>query len=185
MIAMDGIHIGVTEQLATFGFSCLIGAGLGIFYDFFRVLRKAIPHNWAFIGVEDLIFFIAATTYSFNFMVSVLDGRIRFFIIIGELLGWIIYFFTLGVVVMGVSDKIIACVKYIITALIRIFIAPIFSLLRWLLVKLRGIVILLVKNFKKSTKYSKIRLKRRSILMYNYSKARAGSYRRSVRNRRK
>lgn len=185
MIAMDGIHIGVTEQLATFGLSCLIGAGLGVFYDFFRVLRKAIPHNWVFIGVEDLVFFVAATTYSFNFMVSMLDGRIRFFIIIGELLGWVIYFFTLGVVVMGISDKIIACVKYIIAALIRIFIAPIFALLRWLLLKAAGILMYLVKKLKKSTKYSKIRLKRQGILMYNFTKARAGSYRRSVRNRRK
>ncbi len=185
MIAMDGIHIGVTEQLTTFGISCLIGAGLGIFYDFFRIVRKAIPHNWVFIGLEDLTFFIAATTYSFNFMVSVLDGRIRFFIIIGELLGWVIYFFTLGVVVMGVSDKIIACVKYIITALIRIFIAPLFTVIQWMLRKAAEIVLLLVKNIKKSTKYSNIRLKRRGILMYNFTKARAGSYRRSVRNRRK
>ncbi len=84
------------NQFLVFLFSCLLGAGLGALYDVFRVIRILInPRNIA-VFFQDIIYFLASGFITFVFVLMFNSGESRFYIVIGECTGWIIYHVTLG-----------------------------------------------------------------------------------------
>lgn len=76
--------------------SCLIGVGFGILYDGFRVLRLFLPSGEKIVFVEDGLFFGIITVVDFLFFLSRTYGELRLFLIIGELLGFLMYYLTAG-----------------------------------------------------------------------------------------
>lgn len=76
--------------------SCLLGVGFGVVYDGFRVLRLFLPSGEKIVFVEDGLFFLIITVANFLFFLSRTYGELRLFLIIGELLGFLIYYLTAG-----------------------------------------------------------------------------------------
>lgn len=168
----------VSSQVLVFFYSCFLGAALGVAYDVIRIFRRAIPHNYAVIGIEDFAFFVLVALQSFRFMIGVLDGRVRCFIVIGEILGWVLYFFTISIVIMGISEQIIRFVKAILRLFGKYILYPIFYVIR----KIIGILMIPFvfmgkkaesaakdagREIKTRAKKLKNPLKRRSKLLYN------------------
>lgn len=94
--------------------ACLLGAGLGLLYDAFRMLRIILPHHKIVIFLEDLLFCTAAILLSFAFVISMGNGVLRGFMVFGELMGAILYFFTLGLAITGIANKVKSWVRHII-----------------------------------------------------------------------
>lgn len=113
--------IAITEQTAVFFHSLLLGAVLGCFYDLFRITRIAFIIPAPVVLVEDLLFFLFSSIILFGFMLENSYGQIRYFILLGVVLGWTLYYFTLGSLVMKCSARIIHTVKAVLAFLWRPF----------------------------------------------------------------
>lgn len=96
----------VQEELFLFFLSCIAGAFIGIFYDFFRALRLIINHNTFFVVIEDVLFLGCYAVFLSAFASVMARGELRFYFIIGNAIGFIIYFFTLGSLIIRSLKKL-------------------------------------------------------------------------------
>ena len=83
----------VSEQLALFLQSIVLGAVLGLIYDLLSALRSLGGRLWG--GVLDALFCLAAACAVFLFVMAG-DGELRIFIALGIVGGAILFRFLLG-----------------------------------------------------------------------------------------
>ena len=88
------MEIYLTEQAAIFFNALLLGAILGLIYDFFRITRLAFIMPSILVLIEDLLFFLLSSIILFNYLLESSHGQIRYFILIGVVLGWVLYYFS-------------------------------------------------------------------------------------------
>lgn len=69
----------------------LMGIFITFVYDILRILRRVIPHNSFFISLEDLGFWIYCGAEVFLLMYHESNGTLRWFAVIGALVGMILY----------------------------------------------------------------------------------------------
>lgn len=96
----------VSEEIFLFGLSCVFGIIIGICYDVFRTARILFPHNTALVVIEDVVFMAGYAVFLSSFSAVFARGEMRFYYVIGNAIGFIFYFFTIGSVVIGVMKKI-------------------------------------------------------------------------------
>ena len=100
-------------QAQLFLLTVFMGGIMGLVYDGLRVFRHALPHKPFWIQLEDGVFWLVAVFLVFGVMLRTSSGEIRFFSIFGLFGGMGLYFLTLSRLVIAVSDRVIALVKYI------------------------------------------------------------------------
>lgn len=83
-------------DLAITAYGLVFGCLIGVVYDFFRVFRLIFHAGTVMLFIEDLIFSLlfAISVFAFCFVFN--SGKIRFFYLIAALLGWLIYYLTVG-----------------------------------------------------------------------------------------
>ena len=109
----------VSERIFTeavfLGISVLVGMGLFLLYDIFRIFRRIVPHGAIWIGVEDFCYWLLCTAAVFLMLYQENDGMIRGFAIGGVIFGMILYFFLLSRFVVKINVCILKdnrfCVK--------------------------------------------------------------------------
>lgn len=109
----------VSEELWLFFISCAAGAVFGIYYDIFRVLRLTVPHHGFFVFLEDVIFLSSYALFLSAFASAEARGELRAYYALGGILGFILYYFTIGRFVMRFMSKIIGIIKISITAIVK------------------------------------------------------------------
>jgi spore cortex biosynthesis protein YabQ len=102
----------VDTQLEVFLISCGVGVVLGIIYDIFRLFRIVLPHPDVLTAIEDILYLTAYGIFLMCFAFSLMRGQIRFFFIVGNALGFVLWFFTVGSVLNRVAYRL---KKYILT----------------------------------------------------------------------
>lgn len=100
----------ITEQSGLFIISMLYGCFLGVWYDFFRVLRKKIAHKTRFVHLEDVVFCFSAAAGLFVLFQVYNQGRIRFYVLLGLEFGALCYFFLLERIVEKIISLLIELV---------------------------------------------------------------------------
>jgi len=150
-----------------FVWAVLMGAAFGLLFDAFRIIRIAIPVADVIIAAQDILFFSICAVAAFFYLLGHADGRVRFFLLVGILLGAVIYFCTLSIPIMGVSRVIIAFVRGVLRFFWRYLILPILRLIYWIVSVVLYPVRLLLNIFKKCAQKLKIVLKRWRGLLYN------------------
>ena len=105
------MEISVSGQALAFLFALLFGAVLGVFYDLFRISRIALRQNAVAIFIEDLFFWIVASVATFLFLLFENSGEVRVYLLLGVVLGAILYYFTLGILVMKLARLILTPFK--------------------------------------------------------------------------
>lgn len=162
--------IEVTTQTAVFLQSLALGFVLGLFYDVFRIFRLAIHHSSAILFLEDIFYFAVCAVVTFLFSLSAVNGHVRVFLVIGELLGATVYYFSAGVLVMRVSKLIIRFFKGLFRLVYRIFFRPFVRLFVWLRHKIGAFSRRIDAKAKKVRAKAKYGLKQRGVLVYNLYK---------------
>lgn len=99
------------KELWIFGYSCLLGVGLGILYDVFRIIRMLINTRNITIFLQDIIYFIVSGLVTFLFVLGINEGQSRFYILAGEGIGWIAYHITLGEKIYHCSENIVKMIR--------------------------------------------------------------------------
>lgn len=84
------------QQLYVIGWSCLLGTMLGAFYDLFRVFRLIFSKGWVSVIIQDIIFWCVAGLATFAHILAINKGQVRLYILLSILLGFMIYYYTMG-----------------------------------------------------------------------------------------
>lgn len=72
---------GIFTEAVFLGISVLVGMGLFLLYDIFRIFRRIVPHGAIWIGVEDFCYWLLCTAAVFLMLYQENDGMIRGFAI--------------------------------------------------------------------------------------------------------
>ena len=86
----------IIRQLQLFSLSGAYGVLLGIWYEFFRILRKTFVHKNRIVHLEDIIFCLTAAIGLFILFQVYNQGMIRFYCLFGVEGGVLLYFFVLS-----------------------------------------------------------------------------------------
>lgn len=153
----------IADQTRLFLLALGLGFLLGVVYDLFRVIRMAFTMRRAGVFIQDVLFFLTCAAATFIFLLAVNQGEIRGFIIAGESLGFLIYYFSFGLLAIKVSSFLVQTVRRFFH-LVSLPFRALFRLMRRLFGKI-GISV--KKTSKKIAKKSKFNLKHHKTLLYN------------------
>lgn len=115
----------MNNQAYLFIMFILNGILIGVLFDIFRILRKSFKTSDFITYIEDITFWILAGTLTLYFIFSLNNGEIRLYILIGIILGIIIYMLTISKYIVKFSVEVINFLKNIILKVIRIINYPI------------------------------------------------------------
>ncbi len=160
----------VSQQTQLFLWSCILGAVLGVVYDFFRVLRLIKRHKASIVFIEDFIFIIISSIVLFVFSTEYVRGEIRFFIFLGSLLGFIVYILTVGNFVVNIIRKIVLFTHKVLNKIHTKILSPIFVLFVKIYQKTIAKTSKLVTTFIISKLKTKKALKETENMVYNNHK---------------
>lgn len=133
-----------SQQMTTFLLSIALGAALCLIYDIVRFLMSSFKYGGVAVFFSDVLFFAVAGIVTFVFFVLFSKGTIRFYVFLGEGIGFLFFRILFSKIVRG-TLKFISQTIY---KLIELFARPIFRLYKIL-------VNLLRKSFRRSKKQMK------------------------------
>ena len=90
------MYISLSQQFTAFFYSILLGISLGAVYNFFRILRLFTLKSAVAVFVEDIVFWLVCMLSTFTFTLIYNNGELRLYIILFEIIGFLIHHFTLG-----------------------------------------------------------------------------------------
>lgn len=114
-----------TVQLMSFFGGALLGALIGVFYDVFRMIRLSVKFDSTAVGVQDFIFCTVSGLFAFVYVVYFADGYIRWYVIVGMLLGFAVYMLTLSRVILKFYKFLLKVIGKIIRFLVKYIVMPI------------------------------------------------------------
>ncbi|HEX3026462.1 MAG TPA: spore cortex biosynthesis protein YabQ [Clostridia bacterium] len=159
--------ISVTGQAIDFFLALLIGAALGAVYDVFRIMRLARSFGRVAVFIQDAVYFLICAVTTFLFLLVDNSGVVRAFLILGVLLGAVVYSLTLGAAVIKAAKRMIVPAKKIVRKAASDIAVPIRHVFGSAKEKIRisgGKVNIFTK---KEFKVFKIRLQHHKRMLYN------------------
>ena len=160
-----GVYLA--EQTTIFLQAILLGFVYGIFYDAFRITRLAIPTARWVVFAQDVLFFFVCSVSVFFFFMRTMDGQVRFFVLFGVILGMVIYFYSLSILIMGVSAAIIRVMKAVLRFICRWVLLPIWRIIYSFVVLIMRPVRFLGAQIEKTVQRCNYGLKVRRKVLYN------------------
>ena len=160
------MEVSMLGQILVMLYSVILGGVLGFIYDFFRIFRVLCGINYKnkfsekiksinlpkiknpmsqkkntiskdiLIIITDILYFLTITpivvvfTYHFN------NGKIRWFIFFGIVVGFLVYYFTVGKLIILVSEYIAFAIKVVFSYLIYFLLRPFFKIFIILKIKI-------------------------------------------------
>ncbi len=112
------------EDIVAFGTTLLIGAFMGILFDFYRGFRRVTKPNKILSLIEDLLFWISIISIFFALLVLTTDGIQRGFVYFGCLVGLSIYMFLLSKLILPIFVFIFRLILKLINEIMRVIIYP-------------------------------------------------------------
>ncbi len=108
------MQVDISGQVIIFIYSILSGALLSFIYDLFRVKRKLAKTSSIPLFFEDLIFWIIVSIVMFAVVYRSNDGELRGYILIGTLIGVVLYMLLLSRTVIRVTIRIVEFIALVI-----------------------------------------------------------------------
>lgn len=160
---MEGLESFFTsgQQMWLFVVSCLFGIPIGIVFDIFRVFRMTVRHGKIAVMIEDILFFALYGVFIMCFTITAARSEFRFYYCFGNLLGFVLYFVTLGNAVTKILRKIISRIRRVLGKPLKKFVL----ICEKILMKF----VRTLQNIKLKKKNNKIPLIDDSSLLYNSS----------------
>ena len=94
------MYFTISEEASAFLCAGGFGMILGALYDVVRLMR--FPRRKALGACLDAVFVLLACLMLLGFVLTVLDGQMRFYVLLGVGLGWMIYAYTLSPTVSAI-----------------------------------------------------------------------------------
>lgn len=161
------MEINNLEQIRIFFNASIIGLLIGFILDLFKFLRIAINFKDSFIVIQDFLFFLISGLVSMFYIVFFGDGKIRFYIILAQIIGFLFYHFMISHFIL----KIYILILNRLQGLFKIISIKIIRPIVFLFVKINCMAKKPVasgeRKIKKIIKINKFNLKRHRIMLYN------------------
>lgn len=154
---------GLSAQTRIFFYSLGFGFLLGILYDLFRTVRTVISNSRGFVFFMDLLYFTVCAFLIFCFNMVVDSGHIRIYIALGELLGWLIYYFSFGAIAIKAGNAVSAFIKRLLSLIFK----PFGIIMQKIGHGMRRLCGFCKKNIRKNDKKTKFILQKHKSMVYN------------------
>lgn len=115
----------INNQALLFLIFSLNGVIIGLLFDFFRILRKSFKTSNVVTYFQDVLFWILTGISIIYFMYNFSDGTIRLYMIIGLIMGFMLYMLTVSTYIIRLFVFIIELIKTCIIRIIKIIYIPI------------------------------------------------------------
>ena len=140
----------IVQQWRLFMISALYGAVLGVWYDFFRAVRRKISHKDRTVHLEDVIFSLTAAAGLFLLFQICSRGEIRFYVLAGLFAGALLYFFLLSPLVEKGMEFLVGAAVFLLLVASRTLVFPIKFIVKSLLKTLKKLrrTVKIVRNRK-------------------------------------
>ncbi len=115
----------VISQAYLFLIFALNGVCIGLIFDFFRILRKSFKTMNLITYIQDVLFWIFTGISIIFFMYNFSDGSMRLYMILGLILGFLLYLLTISKYIIKLFVIIICIIKKLIIRSINIIYIPI------------------------------------------------------------
>lgn len=139
----------IIVQLYSLLIFTISGILVGIFFDIFRVLRKSFKTSDLLTYIEDILFWIITGIFLLFIIFKFNNGEIRSYVIIGLILGIIIYMLAISKHFININVKIISFIKKIFKIL-SYPIKLILNILRKILLKPISFFVINIKKINKN-----------------------------------
>ncbi|MFZ2537803.1 MAG: spore cortex biosynthesis protein YabQ [Oscillospiraceae bacterium] len=149
----------ITYEVIIFFEACILGVAFGALYDVFRIMRLSFTNPKFLVFIEDVLYFSTITLASFIFIVIQNSGYLRAFLIIGELLGAILYFFTVSIVIMKSANLIIKFTRKTLLFIYKLTLRPFIKFFCYIIAKIKALIVKYKNKFKIIIPKFKIHLK--------------------------
>ena len=129
----------VCQQIQLFVYSVLCGIIIGILNEPFRFLRYAGFNSKTEVFIQDIIFMSANAIITFFFTLCFNKGDVRFFIRFGELAGFLLFRYSIGMLTGYVFGFIFFVIKKISVAVKSFFsfiLSKLYKTIRFILSRL-------------------------------------------------
>lgn len=144
----------VEDQALIFIVFTFTGILLGILFDFFRVFRRTFNTIDFITYLEDILYWILAGIIVLYNIWFFKNGEIRFFMIIGIIMGAIIYSLLFSSILIKIETMLLTKLKNIIMFFYKIIIIPIEKIIKFFVFCSSKINIIAKKQNNKSSKIS-------------------------------
>jgi len=118
----------VSLQTLEFFYSALMGVCLGALFDLFRVLRFFSPGKRILTVVTDILFWNVAIIILFAFVLTVSNGRMRWYVLLGTFCGGFVYISAVSEIVFRVCVSVVFLIKKFLWMITH----PVYLVLRWM-----------------------------------------------------
>ncbi|HAQ41846.1 MAG TPA: hypothetical protein DCM73_14125 [Clostridiales bacterium] len=156
--------------------SVMGGMLLGFIWDIYRLFRHYIKLGSVGTAMGDIVYWIVSIYISVNLIFDLSYGNVRLFILLGFLLGALLYFYGISRYILKASIFVVDTILKVLKKILNLLLIPVRFLINLLKVILRPIKLKceIVKNkAKKRYKFFKFRLKKVSKnrkMLYNKKK---------------
>lgn len=144
----------IVQEVVFFLHSVFMGVIITFVYDWFLIIRKLIKHGAIWISLEDFVFWLACGLGVFNMLYRENNGILRWFTVIGAMLGMACYKWLFSKIFVQIMSTCIYKIMRILFKTLQIIVKPI----NWLLKRLRKLTDFFRKKIKKCQNYIKNRL---------------------------
>lgn len=111
----------VENQAYLFLVFSLTGIFIGCLFDFFRILRKLFKTSNLITYIEDILFWILTGIIILYVIWYFNDGEIRLYLLLGLIMGIIIYILTISNIFLKIVFNILYKIKKILTLILSPF----------------------------------------------------------------
>ncbi|MBQ8392562.1 MAG: spore cortex biosynthesis protein YabQ [Clostridia bacterium] len=141
--------VSFLHQLSVSYHSVILGFYLGIIYDIVRIIRcffgvkyrcviKRLDKLWikseekklnkiyesVLMGITDILFFVIVTCIMASFIYSVNSGNVRWYIYLFAFVGFLLYYLTVGKIIISLSSIIVRTIKKVFRMFIICILSP-------------------------------------------------------------
>lgn len=106
------------SQFNTVFIFCLTGLGIGLLFDCFRIQRKVLRTCDIITYIQDILFWIFSGILIIFVIMKYTNGEIRIYMILGMLIGIILYFLIFSKYIMKIFVTILGFLLNIIRKLL-------------------------------------------------------------------
>lgn len=107
-----------------------LGFALGVVYDLLRIVRLSITRSKKALYVFDLLFALLCAAVTFLAALSVHYGELHFYMLLAQITGFAVYYFTLDAFVQKITEHVAGVLKRVYRLLFRVLSAPVCLIVR-------------------------------------------------------
>lgn len=122
----EELLISVSGQLGDVLKALLLGCCVGLYYDFWRLLRMMRDFSRLSVFLQDMIFWLTSAVFVFFAVIKINAGFVRLYFITLIFVAWLLYYFTVGNVIMFTGKIAVRSIKKLFYGLNKCIVHPLY-----------------------------------------------------------